>query len=89
MLKMIDETLTYLINRKNVDVNQENINIDKLLNVMEKDRFYSATELMQKLNIKSRETLRNKYLTPAIEQKLIKQTNPDKITSKNQQYYKV
>ena len=89
MLKMIDETLTYLINRKNVDVNQENINIDKILNVMEKDRFYSATELMQKLNIKSRETLRNKYLTPAIEQKLIKQTNPDKITSKNQQYYKV
>ena len=86
---MIDETLTYLINRKNVDVNQENINIDKILNVMEKDRFYSATELMQKLNIKSRETLRNKYLTPAIEQKLIKQTNPDKITSKNQQYYKV
>ena len=89
MLKMIDETLTYLINRKNVDVNQENINIDKILNVMEKDRFYSATELMQKLNIKSRETLRNKYLTPAIEQKLIKQTNPDKITSKNQQYYKI
>ena len=89
MLKMIDQTLTYLINRKNVDVNQENINIDKILNVMEKDRFYSATELMQKLNIKSRETLRNKYLTPAIEQKLIKQTNPDKITSKNQQYYKI
>ena len=56
---------------------------------MEKDRFYSATELMQKLNIKSRETLRNKYLTPALEQKLIKQTNPDKITSKNQQYYKI
>ena len=89
MLKIIDQTLTYLINRKNVDVNQENINIDKILNVMEKDRFYSATELMQKLNIKSRETLRNKYLTPAIEQKLIKQTNPDKITSKNQQYYKI
>ena len=44
---------------------------------------------MEKLNIKSKETLRNVYLDPAIKQELIKLTIPDKSTSKNQKYYKI
>jgi hypothetical protein len=40
------------------------------------------------LNIKSKETLRNSYLNPAIENGLIRMTLPDKPNSKNQKYIK-
>ena len=43
---------------------------------------------MEKLNIKSRDTLRNQYLNPAIEHDLVKLTIPDKPTSSKQTYYK-
>ena len=42
----------------------------------------SAKEIMEKLNIKSKETLRNVYLDPAIKQELIKLTIPDKPQAK-------
>ena len=44
---------------------------------------------MEKLEIKSKETLRTTYLDPAIEEKLVELTIPEKPTSKNQMYYKV
>ena len=44
---------------------------------------------MKKLKIKSKETLRNNYLDPAIDAGYVKLTIPDKPTSKNQMYYKV
>lgn len=43
---------------------------------------------MNRLNIKSKETLGNTYLNPAIENGLIKMTIPDKPNSKNQKYVK-
>ena len=48
----------------------------------------TATEIMEKSGIKSKETLRGKYLDPAIKQGLVSLTIPDKSTSKNQMYYK-
>ena len=54
-----------------------------------KDTPLSANEIMDKLNIKSKETLRNMYLDPAIKKGLINLTIPDKPTSKNQKYYKI
>ena len=45
-------------------------------------------EIMEKLEIKSKETLRGRYLDPAIKQGLVNLTIPDKPTSKNQMYYK-
>ena len=48
-----------------------------------------SDELMEKLNMKSRISFRDNYLNPALENGLIKMTNPDKPTSKNQMYYKV
>ena len=48
----------------------------------------SATELMQKLNLKSRVGFRKNYLLPALEAGLISMTQPNKPTSKNQKYYK-
>lgn len=48
----------------------------------------SANEIMARLGLKSKETLRANYLDPALENGLIKQTLPNKPTSKNQKYYK-
>ncbi len=88
MLKMIDEVLDEVIG----DVKRESANIsfqvNKLLEVMDYDIPLSANEIMKRLGIKSKETLRNTYLNPAIENGLIKMTLPDKPKSKNQRYIK-
>lgn len=89
MLKMIDDTLEELITTTPLPLTNEDINIKKLLDVMEVNIPLSAKEIMEKLNIKSKETLRNVYLDPAIKKDLIKLTIPDKPTSKNQKYYKI
>lgn len=49
----------------------------------------SSNEIMEKLGIKSKETLRSNYIDTALENGLIKMTLPDKPTSKNQMYYKI
>lgn len=89
MLKMIDDTLEELITTTPLPLTNEDITIKKLLDVMEVNIPLSAKEIMEKLNIKSKETLRNVYLDPAIKKDLIKLTIPDKPTSKNQKYYKI
>ena len=63
--------------------------VNKLLDVMETGVAMTASELMEKLNMKSRISFRDNYLNPALENGLIKMTNPDKPTSKNQMYFKV
>lgn len=88
MLKMIDETLDEAISTSPLPITNETININKLLDAMESGKPMTATEIMEKLGIKSKETLRSQYLDPAIKQGLVNLTNPDKPTSKNQMYYK-
>ena len=88
MLKMIEETLDEVLSAPSVPINEEAININKLLNCLEKNVPLTANEIMSKLNIKSKDTLRNNFLHPAIKQNLIKLTIPDKPNSKNQMYYK-
>ncbi|MDD5865424.1 MAG: Fic family protein [bacterium] len=88
MLKMIDETLDEAISTSPLPITNETININKLLDAMESGNPMTATEIMEKLGIKSKETLRGQYLDPAIKQGLVNLTNPDKPTSKNQMYYK-
>lgn len=88
MLKMIDETLDEAISTSPLPITNETININKLLDAMESGKPMTATEIMEKLGIKSKETLRGQYLDPAIKQGLVNLTNPDKPTSKNQMYYK-
>ena len=78
MLKMIDETLDEALNTPSTPINQETININKLLSCLEKNVPLSATEIMNKLGIKSKTTLRTQYLHPAIKQGLVKLTTPDK-----------
>ena len=56
---------------------------------MELNKPMSAYEIMERLNIKSKETLRNTYLNDAIKENLIYLTIPEKPTSRNQKYYRI
>ena len=89
MLKMIDETLEDLMSSTSMQASHVSLYVNKLLDVMEIGVAMTTTELMEKLNMKSRISFRENYLNPALENGLIKMTNPDKPTSKNQMYYKV
>ena len=89
ILKMIDETLEDLMDSTSVQANHVSSYVNKLLDVMESGVAMTTSELMEKLNMKSRISFRDNYLNPALENGLIKMTNPDKPTSKNQMYYKV
>ena len=89
MLKMIDEVLDEAINTSRMPITENTVNINKLLDVMEYNKPMTANEIMEKLGIKSKETLRTTYLDPAIEEGVVVLTIPDKPTSKNQMYYKV
>ena len=86
---MIDKTLDEIL----VSVEKESQNIsdqvNRLLEVMEVGVPYSANELMRKLGIKTKETLRSSYLNPAIENHLVVMTLPNKPNSKNQKYVKL
>lgn len=88
MLKMIDEVLDQALNMSEMPITEKIININKLLDVMEYNKPMTANEIMNKLGIKSKETLRTVYLNPAIEEGAVALTIPDKPTSKNQMYYK-
>ena len=89
MLRMIDETLEDLMESTSIQANHVSSYVNKLLDVMEPGIAMTTSELMEKLNMKSRISFRDNYLNPALENGLIKMTNPDKPTSKNQMYYKV
>ena len=89
MLKMIDETLEDLMESTSVQASHISSYVNKLLDVMETGVAMTTLELMEKLNMKSRISFRENYLNPALENGLIKMTNPDKPTSKNQMYFKV
>ena len=56
---------------------------------MEYDVPYTSNDIMARLGLKSKETLRKNYINPAIELGLIRMTIPDKPNSKNQRYVKV
>ena len=85
MLKMIDEVLSELMVTADSTPNPY---VRWLLDVMEYGTAYTAQELLGLLGLKSRLGLRKNYLNPALEQKLISMTEPDKPTSKRQRYRK-
>ena len=88
MLDVINKAIKNIIIDTRNHYNHINNQITKLMKVIE---IYpqSATELMQKLNLKSRIGFSKNYLQPAIEAGLICMTEPNKPTSKNQKYFKV
>lgn len=86
VLELIDQVLDEVIVQINVSDAGISKYVSKLLSNMEYDVPYTANELLQKLGLKSKETLRKNYIDPAIEQELIKMTIPEKPRSKNQRY---
>ena len=85
---MINDTLNEFLLKAEPEIARTNNYVSKLLDVMDYNIPMTATEIMQKLGIKSKETFRKNYLDPAIENGLVKMTIPDKPTSKNQMYYR-
>ena len=65
------------------------VSLKKMLDLMEYDVPYTSNDIMDRLGLKSKETLRKNYINPAIELGLIRMTIPDKPNSKNQRYVKV
>ena len=88
MLKQIDSVLEEISTQINEDSEQLSDCVRKLLDVMEYDVAYISNQLMEKLELKSREGFRRNYLKHELELNLVCMTIPDKPNSKNQRYIK-
>ena len=88
MLDVINKAIKDIITDTRNHYNHINNQITELTKVIESYP-QSATELMEKLNLKSRLGFRKNYLQPALDAGLIGMTEPDKPTSKNQKYFKI
>ena len=86
MLKMIDLSLTDLINDASLEMDNSSIYVNKLLKVLTKNKWYTSKEMQSLLNLSDRVNFRKNYLNPAIELGLIEVEFKDKKTSKNQRY---
>ena len=86
MLHQIDQVLDELTVQIAEDDRQQSVCVQKLLSVMDYDIPYTAAELMERLQLKSRNALRNNYLSPAMDLNLVEMTIPDKPNSRNQRY---
>ena len=89
MLQQIDKILDDIF----VQLRGENEHlpeaVKKLLEVMEYDIPYTSRELMEKLELKSREGFRRNYLHPAVKLNLVRLTVPDQPNSRNQRSVKI
>lgn len=88
MVKQINSILNEIIAQSMSQESGITEYVKALLAAMEYDIPYSAKELLQILNLKSKENLRKNYLNPALENGWIEMTLPDKPKSKNQRYLK-
>lgn len=87
MLDMINTTLKDLESIAKLVNTEASVNVKRLLDNMDEEPM-TANEIMFKLDIKHKDTLRNKYLNCAIRDGYVQMTIPDKPKSKNQRYYK-
>ena len=88
MLDVINKAIKDIITDTRNHYNHINNQVAELMNVIE-GYPQSATELMEKLGLKSRLGFRKNYIQPALDAGLVKMTEPNKPTSKNQKYFKV
>lgn len=94
MLEIIRDSLTEVtVVGRNTDqdidqvTDQDKTPTERLLSALG-NKTLSATKLMERLGLSHRPTFRKNYLNPALEQKLIERTIPDKPNSRNQKYKK-
>lgn len=88
MLKMIDSSLEELM-KNTASYLDNSIYTKKLLSLMPVGVFLTANEIMDLLQLKSKETLRKNYLNPVIKEGYVVLEYPSKPTSKNQRYKRI
>ena len=88
MLNVIKETIENLI-KDTKTIDDIPYKVRELLKVLKEHDEITPKELMNKLHIKSRDTLRNSYLKPAMKLGLVKMIYPSKPHSKQQRYKKI
>lgn len=86
MLDKINLTLDWALEQVSEKDSWLSEYVQKLLDTMEYDVPYTAAQLMTALGLKSRDSFRKNYLTPALEKDLIVMGIPEKPTSRNQTY---
>ncbi len=94
MLEIIRDSLTEIsVVGRSTDqdsdqvTDQDRTPTERLLSALG-DETLSATELMERLGLSHRPTFRRNYLNPALEQRFIERTIPNKPNSRNQKYRK-
>jgi len=88
MLDCINIAIDNIVTNSKKHYNHLSKQINELMKVIETYPL-SASELMDRLKLKSRNSFRNHYLKPALEAGLIIMTIPEKPNSRNQRYYKI
>ncbi|MDY0295597.1 MAG: Fic family protein [Acholeplasmataceae bacterium] len=89
MLDAILETIEGTLKLANLEEKNLSLQATKLLHIMEHGMAYTAKELMDKVDIKSRASFKKHYLDQLLEQEIIVMTIPDKPNSRNQRYKKI
>jgi|GEM_PF-1235954 len=88
LLKEIDASLSQLSASLTGFEGQKSPLVRKLLDSMRAGQAYSASQLMEKLGLKSRVAIKRNYLEPALRDGYVKMLLPDKPHSPNQRYLK-
>ncbi len=89
MLRQIDAAADEVTDRISAGSAETSDAVARLLTVMDYGVSYTGSCLMQKMGLKSRESFREHYLRPAVDQNLIRMTIPDRPNSRNQRYIKI
>lgn len=87
MLRAVRDAVQIIGSDTQAHINHIDARVRRLLEILEVYPM-SALEIMERLNLKSRNSFRDNYLNPAIKAGLVELTEPDKPTNKNQMYFK-
>ena len=85
---MIDLTLDQVLEHMTAGDAYLTAAVQRLLDAMEYDVPYTASQLMEMLGLRSRDSFRRLYLNPALDKGMIVMSIPENPTSRNQSYIK-
>lgn len=86
MMTQILATIKNASQRAELPSAESSIYVQRLMSIMEYGVPYTANQLMAAVGIRSRDSFRKNYLSPAVKLGLVVMSIPDKPTSRNQTY---
>lgn len=86
MMTQILTTIKNASQRAELPSAESSIYVQRLMSIMEYGVPYTANQLMAAVGIRSRDSFRKNYLSPAVKLGLVVMSIPDKPTSRNQTY---